>query len=117
MNEEMKNSGPSRAQKRLIQQFENDVRAALDHAPTRRLLGQIIEETGVFLPVMPSQIDGAAAFENGRRSVGLGLIDALNRVSPGAFIAIQTEAFARVSKNAADMAEEFRTVKDDSDDI
>ena len=80
----------TRAQKTAAKQAERDWAQALDHAPTRRVLREIIDQCGVYTPAFTG--NSTTFYNEGRRSVGLDIIATMERVREGAYLALQREA-------------------------
>lgn len=80
--------GTSRKQKRLLKQVDNDLKAVLGMEAGRRFLMRLIDQTGVFSHMSDPVSEQAV----GRRAVGLTLVEHIERVTPGAFAALQAEA-------------------------
>jgi len=89
MNEQAK---PSRRKSAALRQADNDMAAVLKAPAGRRVLMRVIDETGVFLRSFTG--DSETFFREGRRSVGLDLVETIERVQPGAFATLQQEALA-----------------------
>jgi hypothetical protein len=83
---------PSRRKSAALRQADNDMKATLQSPAGRRVLMRLIDETGVFLRSFTG--DTETFFREGRRSVGLDLIGAIERVDAGAFATLQQEALA-----------------------
>lgn len=80
----------SRKQKRQMQEARNDMRELLALPAGRRFLTNLLDGCGV-LSANPS-LSGVA---EGRRSVGLSVIDAMRAVDPQAFAKLMLEATGR----------------------
>lgn len=89
MNEQSK---PSRRQVAALRQADNDMKAVLATPAGRRVLMRTIDNAGVFLRSFTG--DSETFFREGRRSVGLDMIEAIENVQPGAFATLQQEALA-----------------------
>lgn len=105
----MDNDQLSRAQRAKQRQMDADLEKCLEHGPTRRLLGTVIDGAGVFdFPGGPED----SRFREGRRSVGLEIISLLTRVDPMAFVEMQrdlvTERQKQSDRAARDAGEESR---------
>lgn len=102
----------SRAQKRALQQQRNDVRAALQHAPTKRLLGKVLDMCGLYSYGGSNPTD--MALLAGRRAVGLDLRGMLDDADPYAYVALSAEAVkAREEARSAAAAEAQGKAEDD----
>lgn len=88
--------GLSRAQKRVLQQQEKDLVEILDLPAGRRVLMRLIDSTGVFSRSFTGNSE--TFHREGRRSVGLDLIEEIERISPGAFTGLQIEALKMRSR-------------------
>lgn len=88
-------SGMTRAQKMAFKQVQNDIRAALNDAAMRRVLMRLVQQTGVFERSFTGNSE--TFYREGRRSVGLEIIEMIEQVEPDAFIALQIE-MARLRK-------------------
>lgn len=89
----------SRRQKAAKERARADIKAALEHAPTRRLLGQVFDMTGIYdLSAYDATSLSIAA---GRREVGLRLRLMIDDADPLAFVAIEAEAINRKRDDAA----------------
>lgn len=91
-----------------------DIKAALEHAPTRRLLGQVFDLAGIYdLSSYDATVLAVAA---GRREVGLKLRMLIDDADPLAFVAIEAEAINR-KREAADLAVREKQRDDDASDV
>lgn len=86
------NEGLSRSQKLLLKQIDNDIRATLSNDASRRVLMRIIDSTGVFTRSFTGNSE--TFYREGRRAVGLDIVELIERVAPGSFAKMQTEALA-----------------------
>lgn len=82
----------SRRQKTALQQADNDLLKVLSEPAGRRQLMRMIDQTGVFARSFTG--DTETFYREGRRSVGLDLVEHIERVQPGAFAKLQAEALA-----------------------
>lgn len=80
----------SRRQAAALKQADRDLEAVLDLPAGRRMLMRLIDQTGVFTRSFTGNSE--TFHREGRRSVGLDLVEHLERVQPGAFAALQREA-------------------------
>lgn len=83
----MSEQGLSRRQKRIKRQEEADLRFILDNPQGRRFLMRVLDTCGVVGPSYGHDTD----YKEGRRSVGLELINAMESITQGAFVSIQLE--------------------------
>lgn len=81
----MSSDGLTRSQRTMLKQVRKDLADAMTHPPTRRLIMRLIDSTHVFRPVR-------GEFNDGRRSIGLELIDQIEDNKPGDFARLQLEA-------------------------
>lgn len=93
------NAVMTRAQRAALKQAQNDLRAALDDARMRRVLMRIVDGTGVFQRSFTGNSE--TFYREGRRSVGLEIIEMVEQVEPDAFIALQVE-MAKLRKKDKD---------------
>lgn len=101
----------SRAQRKRLAQQRSDIRAALTHGPTKRLLGTIFDMCGLYRAAgaKPEEL----LLQSGRRNVGLEIVALLNDTDPYAYTAIQAEAIK--SRLAADA--EMKQEQEHHDDL
>ena len=83
-------NGLTRSQKRQQKQLASDVRAMLEHAPSRRILCHLLDMTGMFTTSFTGNSE--TFFREGKRSVGLYLMNLINSHDPNAFIRLLQEA-------------------------
>jgi hypothetical protein len=82
----------SRRQKAALQQADHDLLKVLDDPAGRRFVMRLIDGTGVFARSFTGNSE--TFHREGRRSVGLDLVEHIERVLPGAFAKLQAEALA-----------------------
>jgi hypothetical protein len=85
-------SKPSRRASAALRQADTDLAAVLDTTAGRRVLMRLIDGTGVFARSFTG--DANTFYREGRRSVGLDLVEHIERVSAGSFAKLQQEALA-----------------------
>lgn len=85
-------SKPSRRQTAAQRQADRDIEHVLHDPAGRRVLMRLIDSTGVFARSFTGNSE--TFFREGRRSVGLDLVEHIEHVRPGAFAALQQEALA-----------------------
>jgi hypothetical protein len=83
---------PSRRQGAAQRQADRDLEALLDNPAGRRVLMRLIDGTGVFLRSFTGNSE--TFYREGRRAVGLDLVEHIERVRPGSFANLQVEALA-----------------------
>lgn len=88
----MGNGGISRAQQSALEQADKDLKEVLASAAGRRVLARLIDGSGVFLRSFTGNSE--TFYREGRRSVGLDLVEHVERVIPGTFAKMQAEALA-----------------------
>jgi hypothetical protein len=76
---------------RLSPELSEDLRSVLKSAPGRRVLWKLFEASGLLgLSLVPGDAL-ATAYNEGRRSIGLGLKLALDEASPDGFVNLMDE--------------------------
>lgn len=103
----------TRSQRTLLKQIARDDKAMLSTLEGRRVLMRLIDSTGVF---QRSYVSGDAlgtSHREGRRSVGLELIDQIEAAEPGIFARMQQEALALRQANER---QDKNTEVDDEDE-
>ncbi len=83
---------PSRNQRAAQRQADRDLLAMLDNPAGRRVLMRVIDSAGVFVRSFTGNSE--TFYREGRRAIGLDLVEHIERVRPGSFAALQTEALA-----------------------
>ena len=83
---------PSRRQSAAQRQADRDLEEMLDNPAGRRVLMRLIDSTGVFVRSFTG--NSATFHREGRRSVGLDVVEHIERVRPGSFAKLQQEALA-----------------------
>lgn len=79
----------SRTQKRDQRDFENALKGALSHAPTRVVMRWILEVAGTFDQSFTG--NSTTFYNEGRRSVALELMAAMNTVDPYEVVRLMKE--------------------------
>lgn len=83
---------PSRRINAAQRQADSDLRAMLELPAGRRVLMRLIDGTGVFIRSFTGNSE--TFYREGRRAVGLDLVEHIEQVKPGSFAALQAEALA-----------------------
>lgn len=84
----------------------NDLRAVLSSASGRRFVWRLLERSGVFRSSFNAVSDSYTAFNEGRRNLGLRVLNDILEADPDAFTLMQRE-----SAEAAAFAERQRRVE------
>lgn len=98
--------GMTRMQRTLLKQVTRDLQQALGDPASRRVLMRIIDSAGVFQRSFAGNDALTTAHREGRRSVGLDLVEQIEAVVPGSFATLQQEALALRQRNERDKQNE-----------
>lgn len=83
---------PTRRVNAAQRQADRDLEAMLDLPAGRRVLMRLIDSAGVFTRSFTGNSE--TFYREGRRAIGLDLVEHIEMVKPGSFAALQTEALA-----------------------
>lgn len=75
----------------LVDRARKDLKAVLDTAPGRRLVWSILASAGVYGRSFTGDAL-ASAFNEGRREVGIALLEQIETEQPGAYLTMMREA-------------------------
>lgn len=92
--------------RRRREEETNDLRAVLSSASGRRFVWRLLERGGVFRSSFNAESDSYTAFNEGRRNLGLLVLNDILEADPDAFTLMQRE-----SAEAAAFAERQRRVE------
>jgi hypothetical protein len=81
---------PTRRVSAAQRQADRDLEAVLDLPAGRRVLMRLIDGTGVFVRSFTGNSE--TFYREGRRAIGLDLVEHIESVRPGSFATLQTEA-------------------------
>lgn len=85
---------PSRRQKRELRQLNEDISSVLGTPEGRRVFVWFLGLTGIYTPSFGVS-DGATAFREGKRAVGLSVIGQLQSVDPMGYVNLLRDAIAQ----------------------
>lgn len=99
-------------EKRKNDRVLSDMRFILKYPEGRRFLWKILAETKVFKRTFTDNNANATIFNEGRRSVGTDILDAILNAKPEAFSQMQMEHAADAKREEIEISEEIKQIKE-----